>query len=259
MKNPILEKLIAMPNNSKKLLQDIDRILPILEKDSYDVTHAEALILLTVYNVSFHDSGKIEGICSCDSSCHGCTFCQKMCAAAKEDPEIICGMCYDDAQETRWKDTERRHMLNLAIMSHVLFTVDELRILPGSGIARINSSGDIENLTHARNMIRYAKAHPDSKVGIWSKNFPVVEKAFDIEGKPANVVYVASSPRINHPVKRPKYADYTFTVYSTPEKVVEALRRGACECNGKKCLECGFKCYFGMWPAGADIAELLRK
>ena len=122
---------------------------------------------------------------------------------------------------------------------------------------RINSSGDIANLIHARNMIRYAKAHPFAHVTIWSKNYPVMQKAFEIEGKPNNMIYVASSIRINEKIALPAFADYTFTVY-TKDKIAEAIANGSMTCNGAKCRDCGFKCYYGTWPKGSDIAEVLR-
>lgn len=242
-----------------KFERDQQTVDAILAKGTENLTHFDRIALLAVYQTSYHDSGKIEGVTSCDSSCHGCTFCEKMRKAAESDPSIICGECYDAKQEDYRTSVKNRHMLNLRIMSSVLFEVEELAILPTTAITRINSSGDIENVTHAQNMIRFAKAHPHSKVAIWAKNYDTVTKAFDLEGKPENVLYIASSYRIDKPVTLPQWADNTFTVYSTPEKVLDALEAGAGECNGKKCRECGYKCYLGGWTHGQDIAELLRK
>lgn len=240
-----------------KFERDFINATALLEKE--ELTHVDRIALLAIYQTSYHDSGKIEGITSCDSSCHGCTFCAKMREAAKEDPSIICGMCYDAKQEEYRTNVLNRHSLNLRIMSSVLFEVEELAILPTTAISRINSSGDIENVTHARNMIRFAKAHPYSKVTMWAKNYKAVADAFDVEGKPENMLYIASSYRIDKPVNLPKYADNSFTVYSTKEKVQEAIASGSGECNGKKCRDCGYKCYLNGWKHGQDIAELLRK
>lgn len=241
-----------------KYEQDLTMVELIFAKGIENLTHYDRLNLLTVYKVSYHDSGKIEGISSCDSSCNGCMFCAKMREAAKTDSSIICGKCYDAKQESYRIGVKNRHTLNLRIMSEVLFEVDELAILPTTSITRINSSGDINNVIHARNMIRFAKAHPYSKVTLWAKNYHDVKKAFDIEGKPENMRYIASSYRIDIPAILPEYADNTFTVYSNREKVEEAIRNGAGECNGKKCRDCGYKCYYGTWDHGQDIAELLR-
>ena len=142
-------------------------------------------------------------------------------------------------------------------MSSVDFSVQELAMLPSAMIDRINSSGDMENAVHAGNMVKYAIAHSSALVGLWAKNDAAVQAAFDKYGKPANVVYISSSPRINHKRKLPDRADYTFTVYDA-EHIAAAIASGSMECNGKKCMDCGYKCYYGTWPKGSDIAELLR-
>lgn len=229
----------------------------ILAKGIDNLTAVDRMQLLNVYKVSYHDTGKIEGTFSCDSSCHGCTFCQQMRKAAEKDPSIICGRCYDARQEEYRTNVKNRHSLNLRIMASVSFTIDELKTLPSGMIDRINSSGDIENEIHAGNMLKYAIAHSASFVGFWTKNYKAMEKAIEKYGKPQNVIYIASSIHINKKATLPKYADYTFTVYDK-EHIAEALNSESMECNGKKCKDCGYKCYFGTWPKGSDIAELLR-
>lgn len=250
-----------MCNVTKKLgkfERDEAIVNSILAKKPEEITAADRMQLIMIYSVSFHDTGKIEGTASLDSSCHGCTFCQKMMKAAEANPQIICGKCYDFRQENYRIAVKNRHMLNLRIMSSVSFTVEELAMLPTAMIDRINSSGDMENATHAGNMVKYAIAHSAARVGLWAKNDAAVQEAFDTYGKPENVVYIASSPVINKKRALPKYADYTFTVYDA-EHIDAAIAGGSMECNGKKCKNCGFKCYYGTWPKGSDIAELLRK
>ena len=83
-------------------------------------------------------------------------------------------------------------------------------------------------------------------------------RACDDLGKPENVTLIQSSIYINKPTKLQKYFDYTFTVYATEEDLQKALSNGGCECNGKKCKECGWKCYKAAWPKGSNICELLR-
>lgn len=242
-----------------KFEKDAARVHELLSmQETRELTAAERAELLQIYHMAYHDSGKIEGIWSADASAHGCEFCAAMRRAAEIQTDIICGKCYDWRQECYRHNVRDRHGLNLLIMKSVLFTVEELATLPAGELLRINSSGDIDNVTQARNMIRLAAAHPRAYTGFWSKNDVVMTKAFDIEGKPENVIYVQSSPRINHKVSRGKYADYTFTVYDA-EHIAEAIASGSMECNGKKCRDCGFSCYYGLWPRGADVAELLRK
>lgn len=247
------------PGKIGKFEKDLDRVCAIMAKGVENLTVADKFELLKIYKVAYHESGKIEGVYSLDSSATNCTFCRVMREKAKENPNIICGYCYDFEQEKYRKEVLNRHTLNLVIMSKVEFTVDELRHLNGIGLIRVNSSGDAENVIYAKNMLRYAMAHSFARVAIWSKNVLAYIKAIDEIGKPENVIMIQSSPFINKPVARAKYFDYVFTVYSDAEQIEKALNAGACECNGKKCSVCGYKCYFGTWSIGANIAEFLRK
>ena len=242
-----------------KFAADLARVNAILtpDRDPETLTAIERLELLHIYQASYHDGGKIEGCTSCDASAHGCEFCAKMRAAAAHDKTIICGYCYDYSQEEYRPEVLQRHSLNLRIMKTVLFTVEELAALPLFTVTRINSSGDIDNTTQARNMLRIAKAHPHTPVAIWTKNVPAMAAALDAEGKPANVTLIRSSIRINQPDELPPRFDYTFTCYATKADLATALALGAAECNGKKCRECGYKCYYRA-HTGTDIAEYLR-
>lgn len=223
------------------------------------INHDDRLTLLSIYNVSYHDSGKIEGMYSCDSSCNNCTFCQKVRENGKDNPALICNYCYDDAQEKRWVNVKNRHGLNLLIMSSVRFTVDELGTLKIENLLRENSSGDIENDIMAENYINIGYSHPTVDIGLFAKNVSPVIRATDKLGKPENMKYIQSSMLIGVPAKRAKYFDYVFTVYATEEELQKALSDGACECNGKKCRECGYKCYVkNGWAIGSNIAEYLR-
>ena len=226
-----------------------------------ELTTAERFRLLAIYNVAYHTTGKIEEIFSLDSSATNCMYCQAMREYAKRHPElaIVCGHCYDYKQEQYRFEALDRHSLNMLIMENFEFSVAELAIIPAGFRVRVNSSGDASNDIYAANMIKFAIAHPASRVAIWTKNTAAYIRACDVYGKPANVVMIQSSLFIDKPVKLARYFDYTFTVYFDGEKIAAALAGGACECNGKKCKDCGFKCYDRAWPVGADIAEFLRK
>lgn len=242
-----------------KFEKDLFTAAEILEKAPEDMTATDRARLLMIYNVAYHESGKIEGVFSLDSTATNCVFCQRMREAAKLNPDIICGHCYDAKQEMYKIQALNRHTLNMLIMSRVDFTIEELKALHVYGLVRVNSSGDAANKTYAANMIKFAFAHPDCKVAIWSKNAPAYIAACDEYGKPENVTMIQSSVFINKPGKLAKYFDHMFTVYNDAAAVNEAIQGGACECNGKKCSECGYKCYVNGWEKGANIAELLRK
>ena len=240
-----------------KFERDYKIVTDILKKSVID--HDDRVKLLSVYNVSYHDTGKIELMHSCDSSCNNCSFCKTIREKGKDNPFVICNYCYDDAQEKRWKAVKDRHGLNLLIMKSVRFTVDELATLPIGSLCRINSSGDIDNDIQAENMLNIAFSHPSTRFGLFTKNVSPVIRATDKLGKPANMKYIQSSILIGTPAKRAKYFDIVFTVYATEEELQKALDNGACACNGKKCKDCGFKCYTeNGWATGSNVAEYLR-
>lgn len=252
--------IIEVPKSGiAKIKKDIAIVENILSLD--EITHADRMHLLWIYNVAHHDSGKIEDVNSLDSSATNCGFCAKMreYAAAHPELKIVCGECYDYKQEQYRYSALNRHTLNLVIMESVEFTIEELSMLPAGELIRVNSSGDSSGNVYAANMIKYCIAHPTSHCAIWAKNAVSYIHACDKYGKPKNVVMIQSSPFVDREVKRAKYFDYVFTVYKDAEKVKAALANGACECNGKKCKNCDFKCYKKLWPVGSNIAELLRK
>lgn len=245
---------------SKTFDKDLETVRAILDKGIENLTKADKIRLLMTYKPAYHKGGKIEGITSYDSSATNCTFCQKCRKAAETDSSHICGSCYDFEQEHSFKgvNVRNRHSLNMLIMQSVEFTKEELELLDCSKIDRINSSGDTPNTTYAKNMLNIAWVNSHAHFAYWAKNILAVQKAVEEVGKPENMTLVQSSCRLNKPVKLAKYFDLVFTVYTNKEAVAEAIANGSGECNGKKCAECGFKCYLNGWNKGQNVAEYLR-
>lgn len=245
---------------SRKFDSDLNKVMQILSKGIENLTVADRYTLLSIYNPAYHKSGKIEGITSFDSSATSCEFCQRCRQAAKKDASNICGYCYDYAQEHSFKgiNVRNRHSLNMLIMQTVEFTEEELSTLDCTKIARINSSGDTPNTTYAINMLRIAKVNSHTRFAYWAKNTVAVIKAVEIVGKPDNMTLVQSSCRLNKAVKLAKYFDIVFTVYTDEDALTKAVANGSGECNGKKCRDCGYKCYLNGWQNGQNVAEYLR-
>ena len=265
-KNYAFEMIKKMSKNpaNKKIAADFAVAIPLLERvvstgdNGKCLTLAERMALIRMVPCNLHEDGKIEGISSIDSSCGACDFCQKMQMAAEKNPLIICKYCYDEKQERYRKGMAQRHALTAAILSLVLFDISELATIPATDTVREDSSGDVVNVIHARNYIRFSYAHPYANVALWAKNVEAVTEAFDIEGKPQNMKFIQSSIMIGKKAKLSKYADNTFTVYLTEEEVLAAIKNGANPCNGRKCKDCGMRCYKDGWKKGTDIAELFR-
>lgn len=225
-----------------------------------ELSTADRMQLISLISVSYHDSGKIEGIFSIDSSAHACSYCEKMRAAAGKNPSIICSACYDYNLECVRPAMLKRHALNLQLLSSVLYDPSELKYINCgyNSIVRFNSSGDIANVIQARNYIRIAKTHEYNKFALWTKNIPAVVNAIELEGKPDNLTLIQSSPIVGRPAIKAKYFDYVFTVYATNAALIEDVYYGDNECNGKKCLDCGYKCYLRAHSGSCNICEYLR-
>lgn len=247
---------------SKKFDRDFETCAPILKKafDGQEPTAIEKIILIDTYNVSHHDTGKIAGINSMDSTATNCEFCKNEREAAKDNPAHVCGGCYDFEQENSYKGRNmvNRHTLNMLIMMLVRFTREELARVRVGRLNRVNSSGDTPNKTYALNMLDLAFINKWALFGYWAKNTKDVISACDEIGKPENMILVQSSCIIGKATKIKKYFDYTFTVYVNHETTDNAIKSGSMECNGKSCKECGYKCYYGSWKKGANVAEYLR-
>ena len=248
--------ILSTLHSSGKIEHDVSIARPLLIKHMVggELTKIERMTLVSMVQCNLHTTRKIEGISSIDSSSH-CEFCRRMMEAGKADPSLICAGCYTVSQH---KSPTERHILQMVILSNVLFTVEELRAIPTTQLTRFNSDGDTVNVTMALNYIHFALAHEYSNCALWAKNINPVIQAFDLEGKPENMVFIQSSPFINKKAKRCRYADYTFTVYLTEETCQKAIENGAAPCNGRKCKDCGFSCYNRAWTIGSDIAEVYR-
>ena len=246
---------VFIPGISKTFDKDLEKVVFILAKD--ELTAADRFQLLNIYKVAYHDDGKIENIYSYDASATNCTYCKAMRKKAENNPAHICNFCYDYSNEQYRIQSLNRHSLNMMIMSKVEFETSELATLTGGMINRINSAGDIPNKTYARNMIKIAMSHSFGRFAFWIKNDKVLIAATDEIGKPENAVYIKSSQTIGRPAALPKYFDYVFTVYPDKKTTEKAIADGSAECNGKKCKECGFKCYYRTHKSN-NIAELLR-
>lgn len=261
--------------NARKLLKDRIKALPDTIKGKFETENAvwqeikargeftqeDRLVMLAIMQVPFHDSGKIEGLQSYDSSASHCKFCHSMMEAAKTNPSIICGHCYDKKQEEYRTNVKKRHGLQLELISTIPFSVKELSILPIYTVFfRFNSSGEIENVIQCVNYIRIGYAFPMIQFRPWSKNKAIVREAIRQEGKPQNMRFIYSVPFIDGKCDiLPEGFDYSFVVASTEEKVQEYLAAGAMECNGKMCKDCGYMCYrVDGWAIGSVIVEKLR-
>lgn len=205
--------------------------------------------------------GKLQDVPSLSTSVQDNT----RCAARARIPNSICAACYAA------RLTEYRHNLNAALMRNAdvlrarllsydecQFNADYIAALSGSGLFRVESFGDTENVTQARNYLRITAAVAERGLSpaIWSKNPDHYRKAMDAEnGKPNGVQLVRSSMYINRPALLPAGFDRVFTVYDKAAYSTIEPAPGRALCAGVSCASCR-ACYTAGGPA--EIAERLR-
>ena len=216
-------------------------------------------------------TGKMEGMTSINSACSNNTRCQarinaaaflikklnvkdksdlkKRLKAGKIDTNIynvmICWFCYADSLMRARANNKACFEENGRVLRSHILEEEEIPLWP-TFYGRIEAFGDVDNekaggVIQARNYIRIARYNPRVSFAAWTKNPDIWEKAFEIEGKPENLIMIQSSVSINRPEKPyiPNF-DKVFTVWASEEAAAAA--GFAINCGARKCLKC-LKCY----------------
>lgn len=238
MTNP--ESILATENIYTESLKPVAaRVLAILQKDK--ITRFERMELIHYIWIVHHHSttdhnSKLDGLDSISTN----TLHNDFCNQCRRDPAFICSKCYAGRDLKCYKATSDHNLINAAILQNILFTRHELvAVNVTAANARIESFGEVENVTQARNYTRLIRATPQTRWGIWTKRPGIWAEAFEAEGgKPRNCTFILSSPRIDTPAEpAPSIADlvdHTFTVYSRAS--VDAGTE--INCGGRRCLDC---------------------
>lgn len=200
--------------------------------------------------VTQHNKGsKMEGFTSVNSS----ALVNPICNARRNVEGSVCQKCYASNLLNMRKGLRDNTATNGMILQTYLISEQAWSLLPVNTIyARIESFGDVANLTQARNYIRIIRSHPLTNWGIWSKNAAIWADAFKLEGKPANCTYVHSSMMIGLidtiPDAIAEYTDHVFTVF--PKKTVQQIN-----CGGLHCLSC-LRCY--KKDTEFEVSEMIK-
>ena len=212
------------------------------------MTITEELHLVTMVKPTTH-TGKLEGITSVNTS----AALNPICQARQQVEGSICQHCYAESLLHMRKGLADRTAQNGDILQNYLISDDAWSFLPISTLyARIESFGDVANVTQARNYIRIIRSHPQTRWGIWSKNAAIWAEAFQLEGKPTNCTYVHSSMMLGQVDELPSsivpYADHRFTVW--PKGTDHEIT-----CGGRRCMTC-LRCYRN--DTSFDVDELKK-
>lgn len=203
---------------------------------TYTIKKSKYCVNASPVHISDSMSGKMTGIPSISTSC----LVNPICQARMKDGDSICAHCFAQATLTRYKAAGVAMENNYYLLSESVLPVDLLPVFANVAIVRIESFGDVGTVEQAINYANICKVNPNVQFAWWSKNMSIIRKAFDIVGKPGNVVMVESSEKLNT-AKTPSngYVDKVFTVYD--EKTISA-ENVEINCGARCCATCR-RCY----------------
>lgn len=188
-------------------------------------------------------SGKMAGMCAITTA----VTCNARCARNAQIPGSICAKCYAAQYIAARKTVETAYAGNSAVLSAGIIPIENMvRINPRAwSFIRIESFGDVANVTTAINYTHLCRRNPRVTFAAWTKNLDLWEAAFEADGgKPDNLILVASSIMVNRPidVRNHPAVDKVFTVYTADYIIAHGLRPEFINCGARSCKTCR-RCY----------------
>ena len=188
-------------------------------------------------------TGKLEDLYSLSTS----VLMNPICQFRAKDEDSICKYCFAASTASRYSGLALMLETNTIILTKFLIpeSVWGTLVWPTTnGDARMESFGDVMNVTQARNYLRIMRSHSWLHFAVWSKNEGIWYAAFKKEGgKPKNMKFIVSSPKLNVRVELPAYiipyVDHVFTVYTKEYAEANGIE---INCGGRKCITCR-NCY----------------
>lgn len=196
-------------------------------------------------HVSDNMSGKMDGIPSISTSC----MCNPICLARMRNGNSICSKCFAVGTIKQYTSLGKALASNFELLNSSILDLDLLpRFKSSVEIVRIESFGDVASVTQAINYANICKVNPHVTFAWWSKNMSIVQKAFDIVGKPDNVIMVESAPIMDAEIEPSQpCVDKTFTVYTKESDNIN--------CGKRSCMKCR-RCY--RKDTEKSVKELLK-
>ena len=187
-------------------------------------------------HVSDSMSGKMTDIPSISTSC----LFNPICLKRMQDGESICKHCFAAATLERYDAAGLAMESNFILLNDSILPVELLPVFKKTvEIARIESFGDVASVIQAINYCNIAYKNSNVTFAWWTKNVKIVAAAFDIVGKPENVILIESSEKVNRiKEKSSHYVDKVFTVFDK-QFIIENnidINCGSRACN--KCRRC---------------------
>ena len=200
--------------DSKKYLERMALISELLPRkdnltviDQYRLANALAVSELT---------GKLEDFWAISTS----VLMNPICQARAKCAGCICKDCYAAEGASRFSGLSQALETNFLILNNFLLSEEALATVAvpsTNGAARVESHGDAATVKCAINHTRIVVSHRHLTWGLWSKNLDFYRQAFEAEGKPDNMIFIASSPIVNEVMEIPDdckwFVDKVMTIY----------------------------------------------
>ena len=217
----------------------------------YPMKKSKFTVNASPIHISDNMTGKMAGIPSISTSCIENPICLKR----MQDGDSICSHCFAETTLRRYTAAGAAMARNTILLSSKVLPLDLLPIFANVQMVRIESFGDVQNATQVINYCGICKVNPDVTFAAWTKNASIWKKALDVVGKPANLILIESSPKMNKIIKPSnEYIDKTFTVFTKDYKKVVA-DPDFINCGARCCATCK-TCY--KKDTCKELHELLK-
>jgi len=175
----------------------------------------------------------MENIPSFNTPASSNPFCLKM--NGSNDKSLICTRCYSINTEKRYPKLINALERNADLYKRILLDVELPRL--NFAIARFDSFGEVHNEIHILNYFNLARKNPETTFGFWTKRKDLIKAVLAMVSKPANVILIHSSTKMNKIDRLPAGYDKVFTAH----KKSELSANVTINCH-QKCNDCRL-CY----------------
>jgi len=192
-------------------------------------------------HITKHETNKLEGFLSINTSVLNNDFCGKM-----RLTDSVCKKCYAANMEKRYLNLHNAISKNDTLLSSSLLTTRQLPIFNARAV-RLHSLGELINDIHFANFCAISAHNPDTLFVLWTKRKAIINEYLKSHDKPVNLSLVYSSPKVDKIARLPKHFDKVFTAHN--KKTIADIN-----CHGK-CKDC-LLCY--TFNNVKEINEVLK-
>ncbi|MBO5223993.1 MAG: hypothetical protein J6C23_05730 [Clostridia bacterium] len=185
-------------------------------------------------------TGKMSGMPAITSSMLCNEHCQKLSAITGS----VCEKCYTKKYLLSRPNTEHCYRENSNLLSSSIIPKNQIPFI-NAAFCRLETFGDIINVTHLQNYINIIKKNPHCVFSLFTKNYATVFNYFQTHKQPSNLSIVISSLMLNNPfniaenLSLPLKNLKIFTVYT---KQYAEKNGVVINCGKSRCIDCK-RCY----------------